>query len=135
MRYLVHSTFMWVLEGPLRSLVCSPHEEVDTLAYLGNSGGLMVSSVTPPWAGARGRHGVTYPRDLITHFTVHSMLPPSTLFLLAIKAIMGLGLWSIYHFPTCSDQHGEEQGFPQTPEMFPRTSQGGCRANTAKPRG
>lgn len=95
----------------------------------------MVSSVTPPWAGARGRRGVTYPRDLITHFTVHSTLPPSTLFLLAIKAIMGLGLCSIYHFPTCSDQHGEEQGFPHTPEMFPRTSQGGCRANTAKPRG
>lgn len=59
-------------------------------------------------------------------------LSPLALFLLAMKAILELGLCSLYHFPTCSDQHGKERGFQHTPEMLPRTAQGGCRTNTAK---
>lgn len=49
-----------------------------------------------------------------------TMLRPSTLLLLAVKAILGLGLCSLYHFPICSDQRGEEQGLPHAPEMLPR---------------
>jgi len=72
---------------------------------------------------------------VLGHPPTPAMLPPLTLFLLTMKTILGLGLCSLYHFPICSDQHGEERGLQHAPEMLPRTAQGGCRANTSKLRG
>lgn len=85
----------------------------------------MESSVSLPWGRTWGHLSLGSPLSPTT-------LSPLALFLLAMKAILELGLCSLYHFPTCSDQHGKERSFQHAPEMLPRTAQGGCRTNTAK---
>ena len=56
----------------------------------------------------------------VSYLIAQATLPPSALFLLATKPILGLPLCSLHHFSTCSDQQGAGAGLS-------RRSQNACK--------
>ena len=100
---LENSTVRWVLARHLRPQgsggTCLPGK-------LGRPDGVICHSSTGGSPRKTWGHlslGTYLP---VSYLIAQATLPPSALFLLATKPILGLPLCSLHHFSTCSDQQG-----------------------------